>query len=187
VKEILDDYFKNNYKFLLEVVGNINNNGVIPYELYRDLVVELYLHCIKKIDVLEKAYNDKGENGIKGYCIRWIKNQSYWWSDFKKLNNLHIDRQIEYNPEKDNRIDVISEEVEGYYKDLENIHTPEQIDKIKKTKAIYETLELYEKNLYDMLVTQKMTMEQISIKVGISKGSVHNLVKNLKDKIKRKM
>jgi RNA polymerase sigma factor (sigma-70 family) len=187
VKDILDEYFNRNYKFLLEVIGNINNKGVIPFELYKDLLFELYLHCIKKIDVLEQAYKDKGENGIKGYCIRWIKNQSYWWSDFKKLNNLHIDRQIEYVAEKDERLYLQSDETDEYYKDLETVHSPEQIDKIKQIKKIYETLEQYEKNLYDMLIIEKMTMEQISIKVGISKGSVHSLVKNLKEKIKSKI
>ena len=183
MREIIDQYFKDNYKFLLTVAHNINGNGPIPYEYHKDLINELYFFCLKKEDTLKYYYEQKGENGVKGFCIQWIKNQSYWKSDFKKKYNINIITQIEYESEKDTRTIINSDESDEYYNDLLNIHTEQQIEKIKKTKIIYNTLEQYEKNLFDMYVNEKMTMEQISIKVGISKASVHSMIRRLKYKI----
>lgn len=188
MKKIIDDYFNKNYKFLLSVVHNINGGtNNIPYELHKDLVDDLYLYLIDKPDKIEPYITKNGERGLEAFCVRWIKNQSYWISDFKKQNHLVSNKYIPYEIEKDTRIieEKFDKFYDEYYSDLLNIHSEEQIEKIILSKSVYNNLEQYEKNLYDMYIVQNLNYEQISNRVGISKGTVHALIKKLRRKMKK--
>lgn len=188
MKKIIDDYFKENYKFLLSVAHNVNGPaGAIPYELHKELITELYVYLLDKPDKIEPYIIDKGEKGLEAFCVRWIKNQSYWISDFKKKYGLIKNKFVEYDPEEDDRIIEEHYFYEDYYKDLLTIHSEDQVEKLMYSKAAYDKLEQYEKNLFDLYITQDMTYEQISIIVGISKGTVHNLIKQLRNKLKKLM
>lgn len=185
MKEIIDNYFKRRYKFLISVAHNVNGPaGAIPYELHKDLVDDLYLYLLDKPEQIQKYIDDKGEKSLEAFCVRWIKNQSYWISDFKKKHNL-LNKTTPYILEEDDRIIEEHHFVDDYYKDLLNIHSEEQIDKMMRIKDIYNELEQYEKNLFDLYITQDMTYEQICVIVGISKGTVHNLIKQLRIKIQK--
>jgi len=186
-KEIIDNYFSKRYKFLNSVVVNVNRGKNIPEDLYTDLVNELYIFIIKNINKIEPIIEKSGESGLEGFCVMWIKNQVRWTSDFKKLNEIHKSFKSEYIVEFDNRLidDLYFVKYEEI--DLLRFFTEDQTSKILKTYKIMEGFEQYEKNLFELYFTQQRSMTEISKMVGISKGSVFNLLHEMYKKIKSKL
>lgn len=186
-KSIIDNYFTERYKFLKSVVVNVNRSKNIPEDLYTDLVNELYIFIIKNIDKIEPIVDKSGKSGLEGFCVMWLKNQSYWISDFKKLNEIHKQFKIQYLSELDNR--VIEDEyfLTEEQLDLIRFFSDDRVNKLIKIKKIVSELEQYEKNLFELYFTQQMTMDEISQMVGISKGSVFNLLHEMYKKIRIKL
>ena len=185
-KEILDNYFNQRYKFLKDAIRNINGRTKIPEELYSDLLNELYVYLHNKPDKWFKNYEQKGDKGIDAYCLVWIRNQSNWISTFKQKYDITIRHYQEYEPDKDERFEdefkILSDEellYSGYYSD-------EQVDRIICIKRQYSKLPDYYKNLYDLYFNKQLTMGQIEQVVGISKGSVHNMLHQLYDILRNK-
>ena len=187
VKNIIDNYFSQRYKFLKSVVVNVNRSKSIPEDLYSDLVNELYIFIIHNIDKIEPIIDKSGDKGLEGFCVMWLKNQSYWISDFKKLNEIHKQFKIEYLPEFDNRIIEDEYFLSEEQKDLVRFFSDDRVDILINIKKIVDGLEQYEKNLFELYFTQQLTMAQISEMVGISKGSVFNLLHEMYKKIKSKL
>jgi RNA polymerase sigma factor (sigma-70 family) len=187
MKKTIDTYFTKKYKFLRSVVVNVNRAKNIPDDLHDDLINELYLFIIKNIHKIEPIIEKSGENGLEAFCVMWLKNQSRWISDFKKQNEIHKSFKSEYIVEFDNRLTEDLYFVKEDEIDLIERFSDEQIYKIKKTYKIIEGFEQYEKNLFELYFTQQLTMAQISQMVGISKGSVFNLLHEMYKKIKTKI
>ena len=142
-----------------------------------------------------------GEERIK-FLQTWMRNQVAWYnSEFNKnirVNNLSVDEdiqsdfgrreeQIAYDDLIELKSEVVRDDIKDWLIDLNQNWNDLEIDRLVKIRQIYLTLPGHQKVLYDMYITNMMSMRDIGKKLDLPLSAVYNMIKELKEKIKEEL
>jgi hypothetical protein len=154
---------------------------------WRELLAFLTLYLEK--NWLKFSQIPDGEERIK-FLQTWMKNNVNWSnSEFRKsieVNNFDediwikdemIDDMIEIKAE--NSTDDIKEFIIDLYK---RFSEPEVI-KIIKVRKVYLTLKAHEKVLFDLYITQGLSIRGVAKRLNLPMSAVYGMINDLKKKI----
>jgi DNA-directed RNA polymerase specialized sigma subunit len=169
-------------------------------EEWRELLAFLTLYLEKNWSRFSKIPD--GEQRIK-FLQTWMKNNVNWYnSEFRKSISVnHLEEDFaEYwgnKPEKTNHIlssptiveytilsEDISQDVKEFIIDLKNRYSEIEMDKILKVRQVYLTLKSHEKVLYDLYITQMMSIRGVAKMLNLPPSAVYGMINELKNKIK---
>lgn len=156
------------------------------------LITHLYIWLVKHpnrwISMNSLSHNDQMK-----FTNTWLKNNSKWTnSDFNKENRVNDFNEIwdcQYESDTVVSIEIRSEDIDDNIKDwLIDIRMEfgEDAEKLIKIRSIYLKMSTIDKVLYDLYFTKEMTLRSISKHLSIPLSSTHQMVMNLKNKIKEK-
>jgi len=128
------------------------------------------------------------------FSQNWMHNQSgyrkngAWYKDVSINDFAEIwDYDFDDDSADELRITIgsedCSEDIALWITDLHNSFSDEQVNLILMSKIAYSKLELRDKRLYDMYITDGMAMRAIATKLRIPLTSVYIEIKNLKIKL----
>lgn len=123
----------------------------------------------------------------KWLFVRYLTNQ-YRWKQGEFWKHLHPDRKVDYEiPIKTDEeyFDILSDCEQNCDEDLEllNFYGELSLDKIKFVREFEENLPQHQRNLYELYINQRLSLQKIAIKIGIPKPSVFLMVRDLKQLI----
>lgn len=178
------DWLKTNYDILSYWSKNWHRDE------WRELIAHLTLYLEKNWPKFSQIPD--GDERIK-FCQTWMKNNVKWRnSDFNKsieTNNLSEDFNFDVLEIYEEHYDVISEDlsddVKEFIIDLTRRFSEMEVRQIIKVRHIYLKLPPHERVLYDLYITQMMSLRQVAKKLHLPLSAVHNMVTDLKNKIKR--
>lgn len=191
-KKHIDIFIGKNWKFIEECANNImkgkkNNAG--------DLLGELCLFLYEQQDkVVPYCAND---NSLKAFCLSWMKLQAQYAST--PFNRKYTpNAQAEEMPDVPATDETVPED--EYIQDLRRVYTDEQVDKILKIHDIYPGLSKVHKILFQAYFIEGLSYDKIKDRYDFyrtdkngkkihykSKKSIYNLMKELKDEIKKNL
>ena len=134
----------------------------------------------------------------------WLKNNAKWYnSEYNKskvVNNLqsptddegdNLEPLYDTEPGYDDMIELRSEslpeDIKVWLFDLSQNFPERDVERLVKMRYIYLQLQTHEKVLWDLYFTQMMTMRDIGDKLKLPLTSVHIMIGELKQKIKREI
>ncbi len=130
-----------------------------------------------------------GEQRIK-FLQTWMKNNVNWSnSEFRKsieVNNFDEQFDREDTPEEDNldiKAEDISDDVKEFIIDLHRRFSEAEVIKIIKVRKLYITLQSHEKVLYDLYITQMLSIRGVARKLNLPPSAVYGMINELKKKI----
>lgn len=166
---------------------------------WRELLAYLALYLEK--NWVKFSLIPDGEQRIK-FLQAWMKNNVRWEnSEFRKANDVnHLEEDyINFwtnNPEKIEHIlcqptvidytviaEDISFEVKEFIIDLKNNYSENEVNKILKIRQIYLTLNTHEKVLYDLYITQMMSIRGVARQLNLPPSAVYGMINELKKKL----
>lgn len=121
----------------------------------------------------------------------WMKNNVKWYnSEFNKTirtNNLPEEFEIKEEGE-DEYLDVYCEsdreDIRDFLLDLHRNQSEHNVNRILLVRRAYIQLPTHDKVLYDLYFTQMMSLRDISSKLDLPLSAVHNMMTELKNKIR---
>jgi hypothetical protein len=157
-----------------------------PHE-WRELLAFLTLYLEKNWHKFSKIPD--GDERIK-FLQKWMKNNVNWSnSEFRKsieVNNFGDDIWI---PDEvvDDMIDIRSEDspedVKEFIIDLHRRFSEEEVIKIIKVRKVYITLKAHEKVLFDLYITQMLSIRGVAKRLNLPMSAVYGMINDLKKKI----
>lgn len=172
-KTLIDDYFNSRLKDLETYYYKFCS--VLEKEYFPNMISELYIHIISKIDKLEELIK---RDELHFYCIQFIYNQRNWkGTKFKEeiiskenfstsLENTNISIENDFDSE------------EKYY--FENVKHETKLNIVRKG---YLKLNLSEKVLYQKYFIEQMSMRKIAKEIGVPLTSIFKSIKEMREKI----
>jgi hypothetical protein len=133
-----------------------------------------------------------GEERLK-WTQTWMKNMVKWTnSDFNKMirvNSMPDEWEIP-DESYDALLEVSSEtdreDLRDWLLDLHRNFSDLEVNRLIKMRQIYIKLETYEKVVWDLYFTNMLSLRAMASKLKLPLSSVHNMVVELKEKIKIK-
>lgn len=156
---------------------------------WRELLAFLTLYLQKNWSKFSKIPD--GEERIK-FLQTWMKNNVRWKnSEFNKsigTNNLDEEWELESDvyEESDTIAEDLPDDVKDFIIDLERRFSESEVRQIIVIRKIYLQLPSHERVLYDLYFTQMLSLRQVATKLQLPLSAVHNMVTDLKKKIKDK-
>lgn len=157
-------------------------------EEWRELLAHLSLYLEKNWPKFSKIPD--GEERIK-FCQTWMKNNVKWKnSDFNKtigVNNFSDEWESSeelYEEPYDILAEDFTDDIKDFIVDLNRRFTESETKKILTVRQIYLTLQSHEKVLYDLYITQMLSLRDIAAKIDLPVSAVYKMVNELKYKIK---
>lgn len=190
--EIINSFITKEFEYLLECATNIlKGKKTDPNDLVAELTIYLY-------DNREKLEPYIDINMLLGFSVSWMNNQARW-----KTTNFNRKFQINVEFDESTLNDLvetnITEGEDEYIKDLRTIYTDEQVDRIMRVNEIVPTLSQTNKILYNAYFNEGLSYDKIKdnylffkrngkkIIYYKSKVSIFNLMKGLKNEIRKKL
>lgn len=171
-----------------------NNYTIISYWArhwhrteWRELLAHFTLYLEKNWNKFSKIPD--GEERIK-FSQTWMKNNVRWKnSEFNKsigVNNFG--EEFDFVDEELNEpIEILAEDLDDGLKefivDLNRRFSEFDASRIILVRKIYLTLPPHERVLYDMYITQMLSLRQVAKKLDLPLSAVHNMINELKKKI----
>lgn len=158
-------------------------------EEWRELLAHLTLYLEKNWSKFSLIPD--GDERIK-FLQTWMKNNVKWRnSDFNKSienNNLPESFNFETLEVYEEQYDVYAEDLNADVKefiiDLNRRFSELEVRQIIKVRGFYLKLPPHERVLYDLYITQMMSLREVAKKLQLPLSAVHNMVTDLKNKIK---
>jgi len=130
-----------------------------------------------------------GEERIK-FLQTWMKNNVSWSnSDFRKsiaVNNFTEEFDFEDEILDDNldiKAEDIGDDVKEFIIDLYRRFSEEEVLKIISVRKVYLTLQSHEKVLYDLYITQMLSIRGVAKRLNLPMSAVYGMINDLKKKI----
>jgi hypothetical protein len=159
-------------------------------EEWRELLAFLTLYLQKNWSKFSKIPD--GDERIK-FLQTWMKNNVRWQnSDFNKSIGVNkFDDEWEIQSETfEEPYEILAEDlpddVKEFIVDLDRRFTEIEVRQIIVIRKIYLTLPSHERVLYDLYFTQMLSLRQVAKKLQLPLSAVHNMVTDLKKKIKER-
>ena len=130
-----------------------------------------------------------GEERIK-FLQTWMKNNVNWSnSEFRKsiaVNNFT--EEFDFGDEiLDDNLDIkaedIGQDVKEFIIDLHRRFSEEEVLKIISVRKVYLTLQSHEKVLYDLYITQMLSIRGVAKRLNLPMSAVYGMINDLKKKI----
>ena len=173
-KENIDNYFSNDYKFLLKNTRGILNKKKKDMELAPTLITNAYLHFTKNDHLYVEV-------GFQGRVRKWIEMQIKWTNT--PFNNKWVyedDRIIQLLP-----VHQLIDEYKCEEELLEEEHEIEQ--SIGILFFIVNNLPIHKKILFELVYQQGIDNSgKLSRYLNIPRSSAYTLIRSLKEEIKTK-
>lgn len=157
------------------------------HEEWRELLAHLTLYLQKNWSKFSKIPD--GEERIK-FLQSWMKNTVKWKnSDFNKsicVNNNEEEWDIVddvYLEDYEIIAEDIDSDIKDFIIDIKKRFNEGEVKKIIMVRKIYLTLRPHERVLYDLYITQMLSLRQVAKKLQLPLSAVHNMVNELKKKI----
>ena len=132
------------------------------------------------------------EERIK-FLQTWMRNNSKWSnSEFRKSIRVNdFPEQFDFSEAYDEgeilrKAEHGPENIKDWINDLHRNFSPEEVRKIILIRTHYLTLQTHEKALYDLYFTGGLSIRGIAKKLNLPMSAVHNMLVDLKNKIKTK-
>lgn len=130
------------------------------------------------------------EVGRIKFTQSWLKNNVRWNnSEFNKVRRLNsVDDSLVKDQDYDDlleiRCETDREDIKEWLVDLSQNFSESEVERLVKLREIYLLLQTHEKVIWDLYFTNMMSLRDISKKIKLPLSSVHNMVIELKQKIK---
>lgn len=194
-KKHIDSFISHEYAFLLDVAKNVIKGKKL---IASELVSELYIYLASNKDKLQDYIYTDFMKMLKGFSVSWMKMQvTYSNTPFNLKHQNKSSDEIVPDTEWET---PHSEAEEPYVKDLLTIYTEEQVDKILKIHEIYPTLSKPSQILFDAYFLQNLSYDKIKDKYTFfrtdengkkiyykSRGSIYQMMRALKEEIRKKL
>ena len=189
------------HSYQMFVDGNYKNLSIISKRWGKGHWAEM---LSAYVIYLEKNWNKDNKSTGKSLLIMnntermkfsqiWMKNQSgfrkngEWYKDIR-INNFEEIWDFDFEDTgEDHRINIYAEDcsidMREWIADIHNGFSDEEVNKILMVTAAYSQLQLRDKILYDMYITEGLSMRDIAARIRIPLTSVHIEIKSLKNKI----
>ena len=192
-KKMVDTFLQTKYEFLCECARNITfKMKTDPTELVSELAIFLYENKEK----LEPYMDNKM---LEGFSVSWLKIQGrYKTSPFNRKCLYQNDKMTDQIPDIE-ATEQSQETEDPYITDLRNVYTDEQIENILKIHEIYPGLHPSHQILFKAYFIEDLTYDKIKDKYTFfkmvngkrinykSKYSIHKMMVDLKNEIKKKL
>lgn len=194
-KITINNLITSRYNYLLGCATNVLNKNfntcVEPHDLIAELTLYLHTHKPKVTEYIKI-------NRLEAFCVSWINIQGkYATSQInKKYNTNHYELdEFTINNLVHMDIDYTKVEKGDYERDLHNIFTDGQVDKIMSIDKIIDKLTKSEMILFKAYFIEDLSYDKIVKKYTFfrekdgkrinykSKKSIYTLMKALKEKI----
>lgn len=130
-----------------------------------------------------------GEERIK-FLQTWMKNNVNWSnSEFRKsiaVNNFTEEFDLGDEILDDNldiKAEDIGDDVKEFIIDLYRRFSEEEVLKIISVRKVYLTLQSHEKVLYDLYITQMLSIRGVAKRLNLPMSAVYGMINDLKKKI----
>ena len=130
-----------------------------------------------------------GEERIR-FLQTWMKNNVNWSnSEFRKsiaVNNFTEEFDLGDEILDDNldiRAEDIGDDVKEFIIDLYRRFSEEEVLKIISVRKVYLTLQSHEKVLYDLYITQMLSIRGVAKRLNLPMSAVYGMINDLKKKI----
>ncbi len=155
-----DEYIRLEYDDLLKIATGIYGRTKLdPAEVLSELYID-----VRKRDI-EPTRND-----YRKYCIRWLKNATYWQGG-NPVKKLYIKEQINHKY-KERQIDIINTpELNGSetVKDLQRVgFTEEQGENLERCIDASKKLPLYYRRLFELYYIEGYSLKEIADSIVIT-------------------
>jgi hypothetical protein len=156
-------------------------------EEWRELLAFMTFYLEKNWHKFSKIPD--GEERIK-FLQTWMKNNVSWSnSDFRKsiaVNNFT--EEFDFGDEiLDDNLDIkaedIGDDVKEFIIDLYRRFSEEEVLKIISVRKVYLTLQSHEKVLYDLYITQMLSIRGVAKRLNLPMSAVYGMINDLKKKI----
>jgi hypothetical protein len=156
-------------------------------EEWRELLAFMTFYLEKNWHKFSKIPD--GEERIK-FLQTWMKNNVSWSnSDFRKsiaVNNFT--EEFDFGDEiLDDNLDIkaedIGDDVKEFIIDLYRRFSEEEVLKIISVRKVYLTLKSHEKVLYDLYITQMLSIRGVAKRLNLPMSAVYGMINDLKKKI----
>lgn len=192
-KKTIDLFLSTRYDFLCECAKNITfKMKTDPNELVSELAIFLYSNK-EKLD----PYMDG--KMLEGFSVSWLKIQGrHKTSPFNRKCLYQNDKNTDQIPEQE-APEQPNENEDPYITDLRNVYSDDQIEKILKIHDIYPNLHPSHQILFKAYFMEDLTYDKIKDKYTFfkvingkkinykSKYSIHKMMLDLKQEIKKKL
>lgn len=192
-KKMVDTFLQIKYEFLCECARNITfKMKTDPTELVSELAIFLYENKEKLEPYMEGKM-------LEGFSVSWLKIQGrYKTSPFNRKCLYQNDKMTDQIPDIES-IEQSTETEDPYITDLRNVYTDEQIENILKIHEIYPGLHPSHQILFKAYFIEDLTYDKIKDKYTFfkmvngkrinykSKYSIHKMMMDLKNEIKKKL
>lgn len=193
-KKTIDDFLTTRYEYIIECATNILKG---KREEPGDLVAELVIYLYNNKEKLDPYISIKM---LEGFSISWLKlqaqyNNTTFMRKYRKNNNSEgAEQRMIDNAEVIN--DITEDE---YIQDLRRVYTDDQVENILKIHDIYPNLKKPQQILFDAYFLEGLSYDKIREKYTFfenkkgkrvfykSKVSIFNLMKDLKNEIKKNL
>lgn len=178
-------FITSNHKWLLEVATNVTATDPNAHEIRYDL-----LSFVTIIIIESNKYNDLEADDYKWLFAKFLKDNYRWkkggafWEHMGVINN-NSNAHAKPIISDDDHIDILSDCAENCDEDLDLIKFYGDLnkDKIRHVRQFESNLPQHLKNLYDLYINQRLSIQQIANKIGSCKSEAFYLVDNLKKEI----
>lgn len=196
-KKRIDDFLVLNWDFLLKCARNCL---IGKKTSHNDLVGELTLYLYDNQTKVQPYFEDENNsNAILAFSISWLKlqathNTTPYSRKFQSRSNEGEIPEVASIAEPEDTLE------EDYIKDLRNIYTDKQIERILKINDIYPTLSKVNKILFKAYFVEDLSYDKIKEKYDFfrtdkngkriyykSKKSIYNLMVELKNEIRKNL
>lgn len=180
----MDDFITKRYDDIIILIKKINtqNNSRKSPELITDLWLELRKRCMfvnseKDYWFFSVKYISNRLKWKDGFDIEINENGEIKYKTHKKVKKVELDFEFE------KELDII---------DNNDRLTPQQKLNVEKVHRIYEKMDFYDKQLYELYFDDNLSVDKITVifnnkGVPISRSSVYNMIKELIEKIKNEV
>lgn len=192
-KKRVDIFLESNYVYLMQCATNITRRMKTDEG---DLFAELVLFLYEREEKVQPYNHD--DKSLTAFCVSWLKLQASYDSTPFNLKYKSRSNEGEIAEIADTQLMTIPED--EYIADLRRIYTDEQVDNILRIHDIYPKLTKVQQALFQAYFIEGLSYDKIKDKYDFfriddkgnrkfykSKKSIFNMMKDLKDEIKRKL
>lgn len=182
-----DQWLETNYKNISKMCAY--------YTTDKSLITHFYIWLVKHPNRWVKISSMSDTEQMK-FTNTWLKNNAKWEnSEFNKDKRVNSFDEVWDDDYEDiifqDTISIeigsedVGDDVKGWLIDIEN-EFGDNADKLIKIRYIYLEMDTLDKVLYDLYFTKEMTLRAIAKHLSIPLVSVHQMVTELKKKIRTK-
>lgn len=158
-------------------------------EEWRELISHFALYLQKNWSKFSRIPD--GDERLK-WTQTWMKNNASWSnSEFNRsirVNNFEEEftvREEEWNGEIETRAEDLTEDLKDFIIDLERRFDEAEVRQIILVRSVYLTLDTHEKVLYDLYITEMLSIRGVAKKLNLPMSAVYGMINELKTKIKK--